>query len=40
MRDSVGKHLAQGVGVGFTDELPDVADDARAALEQLKEEKE
>lgn len=32
MRDSVGKYLAQGVGVGFTDELPDVADDARAAF--------
>lgn len=24
MRDSVGKYLAQGIGVGFTEELPDI----------------
>lgn len=28
MRDSVGKYLAQGVGVGFTEELPDVGKEA------------
>lgn len=36
MRDSVGKYLAQGVGVGFTEELPDVADDARDMLTSRK----
>ena len=36
MRDSVGKYLAEGVGVGFTEELPDVADDARTALTSRK----
>lgn len=28
MRDSVGKYLAQGVGEGFTEELPDIGKDA------------
>ena len=36
MRDSVGKYLAQGVGVGFAEELPDVADDARDMLTSRK----
>lgn len=35
MRDSVGKYLAEGVGVGFMDELPNVAEDAREALTNL-----
>ncbi|WP_303823267.1 hypothetical protein [Ruminococcus flavefaciens] len=35
MRDSVGKYLAEGVGVGFMEELPNVADEAREALTHL-----
>lgn len=35
MRDSVGKYLAEGVGVGFMDELPNVAEEAREALTHL-----
>ena len=35
MRDSIGKYLAEGVGVGFMDELPNVAEDAREALTNL-----
>lgn len=35
MRDSVGKYLAEGVGVGFMDELPNVAEKAREALTHL-----
>lgn len=35
MRDSVGKYLAEGVGVGFMDELPTIAEDAREALTNL-----
>ncbi len=36
MRDQVGKYLAQGIGVGFTEELPDVGEDALAAFTQLE----
>ncbi len=32
MRDQVGKYLALGVGEGFTEEMPDVREDARRAL--------
>ena len=32
MRDRVGKYLALGVGVGFTEEMPDVGDDAARSL--------
>lgn len=35
MRDSVGKYLAEGVGEGFMDELPNVAEEARDALSNL-----
>lgn len=35
MRDSVGKYLAEGVGVGFMDEFPNVAEEAREALTHL-----
>lgn len=35
MRDSVGKYLAEGVGVGFMEELPNVADEAHEALTHL-----
>ena len=36
MRDYVGKYLAQGIGVGFTDEIPEVGKDAASAFENLK----
>lgn len=36
MRDQVGKYLAQGIGVGFTEELPDVGEDALTAFTQLE----
>ena len=35
MRDSVGKYLAEGVGEGFMDELPNIAEEAREALTDL-----
>ena len=35
MRDRVGKFLAQGVGVGFTDEMPSVRRDAVQAVEKI-----
>lgn len=35
MRDSVGKYLAEGIGEGFMDELPTIAEDAREALTNL-----
>ncbi|MDE6849585.1 MAG: phage tail tape measure protein [Ruminococcus sp.] len=35
MRDSVGKYLAQGIGVGFDDEIPDVAVSALKAFENV-----
>lgn len=36
MRDSVGKYLAQGIGVGFNDEIPDIATSALKAFENLE----
>lgn len=36
MRDSVGKYIAQGVGVGFTDEIPQIGKDALEAFSNLK----
>lgn len=36
MRDSVGKYLAQGVGEGFTDELPDVGKEAVKTFTSIK----
>lgn len=36
MRDSVGKYLAQGLGVGFTEEIPQIGKDALDALSELK----
>lgn len=36
MRDQVGKYLAQGVGVGFVDEMPNVAEDALIAFRGLR----
>jgi len=36
MRDSVGKYLAQGVGEGFADELPDVGKEAVKAFTSIK----
>jgi len=38
MRDQVGKYLAQGVGVGFVDEMPNVAEDALGAFNRLQSE--
>ena len=35
MRDSVGKYLAEGIGEGFMDELPNIAEEARDALTNL-----
>lgn len=35
MRDSVGKYLAEGIGVGFMEEIPDIAEAAREALSNL-----
>lgn len=35
MRDSVGRYLAEGIGEGFMEELPGIADEARKALEGL-----
>lgn len=35
MRDSVGKYLAEGIGVGFMEEMPDIAEAAREALSNL-----
>ena len=32
MRDSVGKYLAEGVGVGFTNAIPDIAKQAKEVL--------
>lgn len=36
MRDSVGKYLAQGVGEGFTEELPDIGKDAVKTFTSIK----
>ncbi len=36
MRDSVGKYLAQGVGEGFTEELPDVGKEAVRTFTSIK----
>ncbi len=36
MRDSIGKYLAQGLGVGFTEELPDVAAAASEAMQSIR----
>lgn len=36
MRDSVGKYLAQGIGVGFTEEIPQIGKDALEAFSNLK----
>lgn len=36
MRDSVGKYLAQGVGVGFTEELPDVGKEAVKTFSSIR----
>ncbi len=36
MRDSVGKYLAQGIGVGFSEEIPEVGKNALKAFESLK----
>lgn len=38
MRDEVGKYLAQGIGVGFTEEMPDVGQDAVSAFDRLRSE--
>lgn len=38
MRDQVGKYLAQGVGVGFVDEMPSVSEDALGAFNRLQSE--
>ncbi len=35
MRDSVGRYLAEGLGEGFMDELPSIAEEARKALTNL-----
>lgn len=35
MRDSVGRYLAEGIGVGFMEEMPDIAEAAREALSNL-----
>ena len=35
MRDSVGRYLAEGIGEGFMDELPSIAEEAREALTNL-----
>jgi len=35
MRDQVGKFLAQGIGVGFESEMPDVINDVQGALKNL-----
>ena len=36
MRDLIGKQLAAGIGVGFTDEIPQVGKDALDAFRRLK----
>lgn len=36
MRDSVGKYIAQGIGVGFTEEIPEVGKAALDAFSDLK----
>ena len=36
MRDEVGKYLAQGIGVGFTEEMPTVDADALRALREMQ----
>lgn len=36
MRDSVGKYLAQGIGVGFTEEIPEIGKAALDAFSDLK----
>jgi hypothetical protein len=36
MRDLIGKNIAQGVGVGFIDEIPKVGKEALAAFDGLK----
>lgn len=36
MRDEVGKYIAQGIGVGFTEEIPEIGRNAAAAFEQIK----
>lgn len=38
MRDEVGKYLAQGIGVGFTEEMPDVGQDAVSVFDRLRSE--
>ena len=35
MRDSVGRYLAEGIGEGFIEELPAIAEEARDALSNL-----
>lgn len=36
MRDGVGKYLAQGIGVGFNEEIPDIAKTALESFENIK----
>ena len=36
MRDLIGKNLAEGIGVGFTEEMPDIGVDAVKAMKQLE----
>lgn len=36
MRDSVGKYIAQGLGVGFSEEIPQIGKDALAAFGALQ----
>lgn len=36
MRDQVGKYLAEGIGVGFTENMPDLTTSAQRAVDKLK----
>lgn len=36
MRDNVGKYLAQGLGIGFTQEIPEIGKDALKAFSDLE----
>ena len=36
MRDLIGKNLAEGIGVGFTEEIPDVGKEAVKAMQQIE----
>jgi len=37
MRDSVGKYIAEGIGVGFTENIPDLTSVAQSAIDELSE---